>query len=105
MPADETNSINSAMPQRQVFSQQVLLLAVLGMEIALFSISGTNFFQLENGFEVVRSSVEIGLLALALTPVIVTGGIDLSVGGARRTVCCDVRQAVARSEVSHRDRL
>ena len=33
------------------------------------------------------SSVEIGLLALALTPVIVTGGIDLSVGvadGARR---------------------
>ena len=28
----------------------------------------------------VRFSVELGLLALALTPVIVTGGIDLSVG-------------------------
>jgi rhamnose transport system permease protein len=33
-----------------------------------------------NAFEVVRLSVEIGLLALALTPVIVAGGIDLSVG-------------------------
>ena len=33
-----------------------------------------------NFFEVIRLSVELGLLALALTPVIVTGGIDLSVG-------------------------
>ena len=33
-----------------------------------------------NVFEIVRLSVELGLLALALTPVIVTGGIDLSVG-------------------------
>ena len=33
-----------------------------------------------NAFEVLRLSVEIGLLALALTPVITSGGIDLSVG-------------------------
>src|SRR5581483_8385428 len=32
------------------------------------------------GFEITRLGVEIGLLALALTPVIITGGIDLSVG-------------------------
>ena len=80
MPDDQTNTIDSIAPQRRAFNQQFLLLAVLGVEVALFSISGTNFFQLENGFEVIRSSVEIGLLALALTPVIVTGGIDLSVG-------------------------
>ena len=41
---------------------------------------GTNFFSLANAFEVLRLSVEIGLLAVALTPVIITGGIDLSVG-------------------------
>ena len=41
---------------------------------------GTNFFSLANAFEVLRLSVEIGLLAVALTPVITTGGIDLSVG-------------------------
>ena len=33
-----------------------------------------------NFFEITRLSVELGLLAIALTPVIVTGGIDLSVG-------------------------
>ena len=33
-----------------------------------------------NFFEITRLSVELGLLAVALTPVIVAGGIDLSVG-------------------------
>src|SRR5262249_43814661 len=33
-----------------------------------------------NAFEVTRLGVEVGLLALALTPVIVAAGIDLSVG-------------------------
>ena len=35
---------------------------------------------MRNAFEVARLSVELGLLAVALTPIIVTGGIDLSVG-------------------------
>ena len=30
--------------------------------------------------EVTRLGVEVGLLALAMTPIIITGGIDLSVG-------------------------
>ena len=42
--------------------------------------SRTNFFTLDNFFEILRLSVELGLLAIALTPVIVSGGIDLSVG-------------------------
>ena len=50
------------------------------LEVAVFSVIGTNFFTLGNAFEVLRLSVEIGLLAVALTPVITTGGIDLSVG-------------------------
>ena len=57
-----------------------VLLAALAAEIAIFSVVGENFFTLGNFFEVMRLSVELGLLALALTPVIVTGGIDLSVG-------------------------
>jgi ribose/xylose/arabinose/galactoside ABC-type transport system permease subunit len=40
---------------------------------------GENFLSQANGFEIARLGVEVGLLALALTPVIVTGGIDLSV--------------------------
>jgi len=56
------------------------LLLVLFLECAIFSITGTNFLTASNAFEITRLSVEIGLLALALTPVIITGGIDLSVG-------------------------
>ena len=57
----------------------ILLLALAG-EIALFSVIAEKFFSWSNFFEVVRFSVELGLLALAMTPVIITGGIDLSVG-------------------------
>ncbi len=57
-----------------------LLALVVLAEIAYFGFRGTNFLTIGNAFEVVRASVEIGLLALALTAVILTGGIDLSVG-------------------------
>jgi rhamnose transport system substrate-binding protein len=56
------------------------LLLVLVAEIAVFSVIAQSFFTLGNFFEVLRLSVELGLLAIALTPVIITGGIDLSVG-------------------------
>ena len=56
------------------------LLLALACEIAVFSAAGRNFFTWENFFEVIRLSVELGLVALALTPVILTGGIDLSPG-------------------------
>ena len=56
-----------------------LILAVLA-EIALFAVVAPNFLTVGNFFEVTRLSVELGLLAVALTPVIVGGGIDLSVG-------------------------
>lgn len=56
------------------------LILVIIIECAIFSVTGTNFLTSSNGFEITRLSVEIGLLALALTPVIITGGIDLSVG-------------------------
>ncbi len=61
-------------------NQEWALIIVLLVECAIFSALGTNFLTAGNGFEIVRLSVEIGLLALALTPVIITGGIDLSVG-------------------------
>ena len=57
-----------------------VLLVALAIEIATFSAIGENFFTHANFFEIVRLSVELGLLALALTPVMITGGIDLSVG-------------------------
>src|SRR5260221_4112298 len=55
------------------------------LEFAVFATIGTNFFSVKNVLEVVRLSVELGLLAVALTPVIVSGGIDLSVGDRKST--------------------
>ncbi|MBV8817079.1 MAG: substrate-binding domain-containing protein, partial [Acidobacteriaceae bacterium] len=62
--------------------QERVLACVLLLEIALFSVTGVNFFTRVNFFEVIRLSAELGLLSLALTPVIISGGIDLSVGSA-----------------------
>jgi len=57
-----------------------ILIAAVFTEIAIFSFAGQNFLTAANFFEILRFSVELGLLATALTPVIITGGIDLSVG-------------------------
>jgi rhamnose transport system permease protein len=56
------------------------LAAVLLIEVALFAATTEHFFSLANLFEIARFSTALGLLALAMTPVVVTGGIDLSVG-------------------------
>jgi len=56
------------------------LVAALAGEIGLFSIIAPQFATLGNFFEITRLSVELGLLAIALTPILITGGIDLSVG-------------------------
>jgi ribose/xylose/arabinose/galactoside ABC-type transport system permease subunit/ABC-type sugar transport system substrate-binding protein len=67
-------------PALRVEPAQTILVGLLALEIVVFGVIGTNFFSLANAFEVMRLSVELGLLAVALTPVITTGGIDLSVG-------------------------
>lgn len=65
---------------RTTSTQELVLGVLIACEVALFSVAATNFLSIDNLFECIRLSTEIGLLALALTPVIVTGGIDLSVG-------------------------
>jgi len=70
----------SALERRFLLTHELVLASVLVLEIAVFSAIGTNFLTRQNAFEVTRLLVEVGLLAVAMTPVIVTGGIDLSVG-------------------------
>src|SRR5215212_9267688 len=57
-----------------------ILFGALALEAALFSFLAPSFFTLGNFFEITRLSTELGLLAIAMTPVLITGGIDLSVG-------------------------
>lgn len=56
------------------------LILLLLAELAIFHFLAPSFLTGKNAAELARLSVETGLLALAQTCVIVTGGIDLSVG-------------------------
>jgi rhamnose transport system permease protein len=66
--------------RKLLLSHEGVLAILIVAETVVFSVLGRNFWGLANSGEMVRLSAEIGLLALAMTPVIVTGGIDLSVG-------------------------
>jgi rhamnose transport system permease protein len=59
--------------------EAALLLVVL-VEWFSFNAIGPRFGTLDNNLDILRHTVEIGLLALVMTPIILTGGIDLSVG-------------------------
>ena len=60
--------------------QQFLAFASLLVIFAFFSIVSPNFFTYGNVTNILFSTVVIGMLALGTTFVIITGGIDLSVG-------------------------
>ena len=78
----EIRELQLTPPWRERFfpNNEWVLLLVIVLECAIFSVTGNNFLSAANAFEITRLSVEIGLLALVLTPIIITGGIDLSVG-------------------------
>jgi rhamnose transport system substrate-binding protein len=57
----------------------ILAFAVL-VEVIFFSLTTQSFFSWVNFFEVLRFSIELGLLSIAITPIMISGGIDLSVG-------------------------
>jgi rhamnose transport system permease protein len=83
------SSLKSAHWRSLLRRHETLLLVVLVAEWLFFYHYGTmtnrrgvvvGFGTLDRQFDILRHSCEIGLLALALTPVILTAGIDLSVG-------------------------
>ncbi len=57
-----------------------ILAVALAAEVVIFALIAPNFLTAGNFFEIARLNVELGLLAIALTPILITGGIDLSVG-------------------------
>jgi ribose transport system permease protein len=60
--------------------QQFLAFASLLVIFVFFSIASSNFLNYSNVTAILFSTVVIGLLALGTTFVIITGGIDLSIG-------------------------
>jgi len=66
--------------RNKLFRHEAILLVVLVAEWIFFNAIGRNFGTYDNSCDILRHSCEIGLLALAMTPIILIGGIDLSVG-------------------------
>src|SRR4051794_37861469 len=76
-----SHAMNSSAPTNAwkagLLRHESVLLFVLLAEVLFFNSVGHNFATSANVANIVRQSVEIGLLAIALTPIILTGGIDL----------------------------
>ncbi|RZU41067.1 substrate-binding domain-containing protein [Edaphobacter modestus] len=67
-------------PKLKLSGMQWILVGALLIEGVIFSLGSPAFLTWGNLLEILRFSVELGLLAIALTPILITGGIDLSVG-------------------------
>jgi rhamnose transport system substrate-binding protein len=65
---------------RPALTHETVLAALLVGELAFFAAFAQNFASLSGLSLVLRQASDIGLLALVMTPVILLGGIDLSVG-------------------------
>ena len=65
---------------RKLNMQKLLAPAALVILYVFFSIFGKNFFGYEGFKQILQSSYYIGFMAFGVTFVIITGGIDLSIG-------------------------
>jgi ribose transport system permease protein len=66
--------------QRGLRSKEAGILIALIVTIVVFSLAAYNFWTLGNFFNTSRNVTFVGISALGMTAVILTGGIDLSVG-------------------------
>ena len=73
-------SAATAVLRRFKFSREVVLLAVLIVLMVVMSLLSPLFLTVGNLLNTSRFFVEVGLMALGMTLIIITGGIDLSVG-------------------------
>src|ERR687894_1079469 len=73
-------SAATAVLRRFRFSREVVLFAVLIVLMVVMSVLSPLFLTVGNLLNTSRFFVEVGLMALGMTLIIITGGIDLSVG-------------------------
>lgn len=74
----------------QKFSAIIILLAI----IIIMSIGSENFFQGQNFLNIINQSSVLGIIAIGMTFVIITGGIDLSVGSIMSLSGCIMAMGV-----------
>jgi rhamnose transport system permease protein len=74
-----TEKVAARWPRPTLTREMVLFLVLVAM-IVFFGVQSPTFLSVGNALNTSRFFVEIGLIALGMTLIIITGGIDLSVG-------------------------
>lgn len=84
---DKTSAIKSSGSIGNIFkrSSPIFILLIL---VILLSILSENFFSFSNFFNILRQSAVIGIIAVGQCIIIISGGIDLSVGSNMAFVGC-----------------
>lgn len=88
-----TSNITMGALLRGSGAQKILAFASLIILVIVFSVASPNFMQTSNIIAILQATSVNGVLAIAATLVIITGGIDLSVG-ALMTFCAVIAGVV-----------
>ena len=80
MTAEQTTARSVRLATLRGRIQQLLAFASLVLIFTFFSIASPNFLTFSNVSGILLSTAVVGLLALGVTFIIITGGIDLSIG-------------------------
>src|SRR5690625_1712643 len=80
MTAEQTTTRGTRMATLRGRVQQLLAFASLVLIFVFFSVASPNFLTFSNVTGILLSTAVVGLLALGVTFIIITGGIDLSIG-------------------------
>ncbi|AVI58249.1 ribose ABC transporter permease (plasmid) [Paracoccus yeei] len=73
-------TMDARQARRGAAQQKILAFASLIVLVAGFSLASPNFFQMTNIMAILQAASVNGVLAVAVTLIIITGGIDLSIG-------------------------
>ncbi len=75
-------TIEATRKKKRTISDTAILLVVLVVLLGVFSAAGENFFTYANLSTMLNNMVISGIVAIAITPVIVTRGLDISFGAS-----------------------
>lgn len=67
---------------------EFILVLILILLIIIFTVLSPNFLSLSNLLQVTRQSAELGIIAIGMSVVLITKGIDLSVGSITALTAC-----------------
>lgn len=92
------NILNNS-KQGSIFSKRGMVLILLAVLVAFFSITARNFFTLNNFTNLLRQTSIIGIMSVGLAFVMIAAGLDLSIGSMIAMVGCITAISIVRAGI------